>query len=230
MAAGSKLLGQPLTAKQQVIWDMKRPVDQGGQGKINREIAAATGVSENYIGKAINTIHKKLGIAPRAALLEAALNRTVEVVSPEKAAAVVDAATDPEAKFKDIRLAMERAGMPGKLGDALLRRLRTKWLDVKEEVKALKTAEILDLLNKKIDLALRYMDDKVAAEASFRDLALGTAAMIEKRQLLRGEPTQIISDGERKKLHELLPALLDEARRRGVTVDGQVVGRSIEPA
>jgi hypothetical protein len=49
---------------------------------------------------------------------------------------------------------------------------------------------------------------------------LGLGVMIEKRNLLRGEPTAIISDHERKKLHELLPALLEEAKRRGaVTLD-----------
>jgi hypothetical protein len=55
--------------------------------------------------------------------------------------------------------------------------------------RSLKSGEIVDALNHKIDLALRYMDDKTMSEASFRDLALGTTAMIEKRQLLRGEPT-----------------------------------------
>jgi hypothetical protein len=52
--------------------------------------------------------------------------------------------------------------------------------------------------------------------------------MIEKRQLLRGEPTQIISDAERKKLHELLPLAIAEAQRRGLTLDGQVTERIIE--
>jgi hypothetical protein len=93
--------------------------------------------------------------------------------------------------------------------------------------RSLKSGEIVDALNHKIDLALRYMDDKTMSEASFRDLALGTAAMIEKRQLLRGEPTAIISDAERAKLHELLPLAIAEAQRRGLTIEGQVTEKTL---
>ena len=105
----------------------------------------------------------------------------------------------------------------------MIKRIRTKFYNAVAEVKNLKTNEILDLLGKKIHLALQHIDDKVIAEASFRDLALGTTAMIEKRQLLRGEPTQIISDTDRKKLHELMPILINESRRRTLTLEGTAV-------
>ena len=84
-----------------------------------------------------------------------------------------------------------------------------------------KTQDLIRKLNERIELALEYMDEKVIAEASFRDLAMGTSALIEKRALLRGEPTVIMSDHERKKMHELLPVLIAEAKRRGLTLEGQ---------
>ena len=65
------------------------------------------------------------------------------------------------------------------------------------------------------------------AEASARDLMLGMSALVEKRQLLRGEPTQIISDLERKRLTELLPLLSFEMQRRGITYDGQVTQKVV---
>jgi hypothetical protein len=40
--------------------------------------------------------------------------------------------------------------------------------------------------------------------------------LIEKRQLLSGAPTVIVSDLERKKLNELLPLLIAEGQRRGI--------------
>ena len=56
------------------------------------------------------------------------------------------------------------------------------------------------------------------ADANFRDLSMGVAQLIEKRQLLKGEPTQIVSVDERKTLNQLLPLLIQEAARRGVIV------------
>ncbi len=69
---------------------------------------------------------------------------------------------------------------------------------------------------------LHYLDDKVAGEASARDLAMGISQLVEKQQLLRGMPTAITSDLERKKMLELAPLLIAEAQRRGITIEGQV--------
>ena len=57
---------------------------------------------------------------------------------------------------------------------------------------------------------------------------MGTAQLIEKRQLLKGEPTQIISVDERKTLNQLLPLLIVEAQRRNVEIPGAVVEKTIE--
>lgn len=46
------------------------------------------------------------------------------------------------------------------------------------------------------------------------------------RQLLRGEPTQIVSIDDRKTLNELVPALVKAAQRRGIIIDG--IGRTLE--
>lgn len=203
-----------LTTKQQAVYDLARP--EKGKGKTRAEIAALLGISKPVVSKTLQAAYKKLGLSLKTGLVAA---NNIEVRDPEKLAALVDNATDPLIKLQD---AYEAAGFPRAAGTALLRRIRQKYFGVVEATKSLKSAEIVDALNHKIDLALRYMDDKTMAEASFRDLALGTTAMIEKRQLLRGEPTAIVSDHERKKLHELLPAFIEEARRRGaVTLDGK---------
>lgn len=214
----NKLLGKPLTAKQAMINGFREA------GKTRVQIAAELGISENVVSKTISTINKKLGItapSPRSGM-------PMEFRNPEKAAALIDAATEPPELMR-VREAMEAAGLPATVRTSLLHRLKVKYFGAVTEIRNLKTQEILDLLGKKIHLALTYMDDKVMAEASFRDLALGSTAMIEKRSLLRGEPTQIVSDHERKKLVELMPLLLAEAQRRGVTIPGTVVEKTVEP-
>jgi DNA-binding CsgD family transcriptional regulator len=211
---------KPLTAKQQQAFDLRQA------GKTRAEGAVIMGISKPVYSKTLQAAYKKLGLSKK----NQTPSNVIEVKDPERAAAVIDAATDPEAKLESIAKVFRDYGLPMAASAALLRRIRQKYFGVVEATKSLKSGEIVDALNHKIDLALRYMDDKTMSEASFRDLALGTAAMIEKRQLLRGEPTQIISDAERAKLHELLPLAIAEAQRRGLTVEGQVTERSIEPA
>jgi hypothetical protein len=168
------------------------------------------GISKPVVSKYLQACYKKLGLKKKDRPNTAA----TEYRDPERAAAIIDAATDPEAKLESIAKVFRDYGLPPIASAALLKRIRQKYFGVVEATRSLKSGEIVDALNHKIDLALRYMDDKTMSEASFRDLALGTAAMIEKRQLLRGEPTAIISDAERAKLHELLPLAIAEAAPR----------------
>jgi DNA-binding CsgD family transcriptional regulator len=197
-----------LTVKQQAIWDMKQ------EGKTQTEIAVILGISVPVVNKTITAVHKKLGLKKNKS------EQAVEYKNPERFAAIVDGMTEPLQKLMD---AMEANGVPDRAAQALIRRLKTKFFDTVTEVRNLKTIEIDDMLGKKIHLFLSYMDDKVVGEASARDLAMGVAQLIEKRQLLRGEPTQIISDHERKKLNELTPLLIEEARRRGLVIKEEVV-------
>ena len=212
---------RPLTAKQQLTWDMKEA------GKSLAEIAAARGVSVPVVNKTLMVIRRKLGIADGRKTNQE--QRRIENVDPDKAAVLVDSVTDPDVygKLHRIRQAIKDSGLPERFGKAILKRLETRYLNVKTEIRALKTGEILDMIGEKIHLAGQYLDDHAMAEASARDLMLGMSALVEKRQLLRGEPTQIVSDLERKRLNELLPLLHSEMSRRGITYDGRVIEKVV---
>ena len=208
-----------LTAKQQAIHDLR------SEGKGTAEIARLLGISGPVVRKTVVVINRKLGISfsKEEALVRrveaAAAAHLIENKAPVRAAAILDALTEVE-PYQKIKEAFAACGLPKAPSEALIHRLRVKYAGPMEVVRALKTAEILDLLNKRVHLGLLYLDDKVMAEASARDLMLGISSMIEKRQLLRGEPTQIIADADRRKLNELLPALIEEGRRRGITIPG----------
>lgn len=212
-------LGQPLTARQQEIWDLFRPIDQGGQGKKKQDIASMLEISVNVVSKTLTVIRKKLGV--KASTSD---GLKVEETNPAKAAAAIEAMTDP---YQGIQDAMTASGLPEGTIRALMKRLRVKYQNVVSEVRNLQTGELSEIIGKKIHLLSLYLDDKVASEASARDLAMAMAQLTEKRQLLRGEPTAIVSDHERAKLNELLPALMREATRRGVTVEGQVTEKVV---
>jgi len=214
------ILGKPLAPGQKRVWDLWE------QKKSRREIASILGISMSVVDKTLNVCRKKLGVLPVRG--EGAEHRRTENTNPERAAAIIDAVTEPEGLQK-LKEAYRECGLPDKINESLIRRLKIKYFGAVTETRALKTGEILDIINKKIHHASLYLDDKSLGEASARDLMLGMSALVEKRQLLRGEPTQIISDHERKKLHELLPDLVREAQRRGITVEGQVMEKTLGP-
>jgi DNA-binding CsgD family transcriptional regulator len=199
--------GQPMTPKQQAIWDLYQ------EKKTYTEIAQILGVGVPLVNKALGVCRKKLGIKS-----DARERKLLENTNPEKTGAILDALSDPLEKVQDL---LEQAGLPRNAADATVKRLKARYFGAITELKVLKTNEIIELLGKKIHLGMQYLDDKVMAEASARDIMLGLAALLEKRQLLRGEPTQIISDHERKTLHESIPLLMAEAQRRGLVVDVQ---------
>lgn len=231
VAAGDRrkrgLLGRPLTAQQERIRVMRLPVAEGGEGMTVAAVAAALGISMNSVEKTGTVINKKLGIInARGAGLISGPALGVEHNDPGRAAAVIEAAGAIPG-LERVKEAIAASGLPRPVADSLIRRLAVKYNGVVTAVRNLKKHELSELLGNKIHLMLSYIDDKSAADANVRDLSLGAAQLIEKKQLVDGQPTVILSDADRKRLHELLPALIAEGRRRGITIEGQVTAKEV---
>ncbi len=62
-------------------------------------------------------------------------------------------------------------------------------------------------------------DPQIWNRASVKDLAAVAGMMVDKRQLLRGEPTQVIKIQDIRKLDEMAKALHEEIERRGMLID-----------
>ena len=209
-----------LTQKQQLVHDLRVA------GKTRVQSAAELDISIPVVSKQITVINKKLGVAAPPAQ-----DDSLEYQNPEKAATVIEALSDPalEAGLRTMEEACKAVGLPVAAHRAVVRRMLVRYGKPIQVAKDIRTKHISDMLDEKIWLAGQFMDEFSMSNANFRDLALGVTAMVEKRQLLRGEPTQIVSDHERKKLHELMPLLLAEAQRRGVVIAGTVAEKTIEP-
>ena len=215
--------GAALTLKQQAIYDLKVA------GKTMNEIAHILGISTPVVNKTLGVCYRKLGLSKRQ---RPEITTGIEHRNPEIAAAAIQAAADPSAPslteaINRVNAQLKAAGLPDKVSERLIRRLRVKYADAITATRELKTNEILQMLGNKIDLAAYYLDDKVMAEASARDIMLGLGVLIEKRNLLKGEATAIISHHERKHLHELMPLLIAEGQRRGITVEGHVTAKEV---
>ena len=135
----------------------------------------------------------------------------------EEAAGALDAATDP---FAIITAAAKACGFPQRTLDQLIKRIEVLNGAPGPETKGLNSKELIEALNAKVATALSYLDDFVLAGSSAKDLMVVAAVGIDKMQLLKGEPTQILSHQERQGMNDLLPLVLAEARRRGL-VDNQ---------
>ena len=124
----------------------------------------------------------------------------------------------------------------------LIDRVRRNYPGLSRELKRVKTSDLLDLVEDRAHGALEAIDDTVydqmRAEGKGKDLAIVAGILLEKRQLLRGEPTHILSVSERQGLNQLVPMIVKEAARRGmlvsqhgpmVDVTPQPVERSVRP-
>ena len=141
---------------------------------------------------------------------------TVEHQLPEQFAEIFEEITDPLARVEKL---LEMADMPKRTAKTIMRRIQTRYNNANRAVKEIRTKDIVIGLEAKIDMALEYMDDTVFAKANLRDLSIALGILIEKRQLLRGEPTQILSTEERKTLDISIPLIVKEAQRRGMIID-----------
>lgn len=121
------------------------------------------------------------------------------------------------------------AGFPHHVTQNFIKRLRIQGGAFKETVQKLGRRELVEKLDEKISLGLHFMDDFALAGMDGKDLAIMIGILIEKKQLLEGRPTQILSFEERKHLSELLPAYVKEAARRGITIDATAVEIREEP-
>ena len=110
-------------------------------------------------------------------------------------------------------------GLTESVVHGMMKRIRARFEPVRQAGKQLTTTHFLSLVEQKLDMALNYIDDYVISQASAKDLAIIAGIFAEKRQLFRGEPTSIIGVADRETMEALLKAGLEEAQRRGITID-----------
>jgi len=143
-------------------------------------------------------------------------NKRQHEAAEKKALAV---ASNPLLQLKEVAV---QCNVPQKIIDRLIKRLEARYSLVGNNKKTktrLTVRETIEQLEEKIANTLEHIDEYALSEAKFRDLTIGLGVLIDKKQLLSGEPTQILTIEERKNITELMPFLFKEAQRRGITID-----------
>lgn len=140
----------------------------------------------------------------------------VEELDDETLAAILAADTDPLASVASVARA---AGLSDDAAKMLIHNVRQRYAPVERELREVKVGQLVKLLENLAFDALTGITPEELKHASPKDKAIIAAVAIDKRALLRGEPTTIISVEERKNLGELQQALLSEIRRRNLVVE-----------
>ncbi len=144
-------------------------------------------------------------------------NKAIEKTDPEKAGELLALLVGPsEARLGEIA---EAVGLPQEVVSRFLEVMRTSYMAFTEEVREVTANEFLPLIDMRAKQLLQFMSPEKMAKAGIRDQAFAFSVLMEKRQLLRGEPTQILSVDDRRQMSTLMPFMLKEAQRRGLMPD-----------
>lgn len=161
---------------------------------------------------------------PNASLMEVrdpmALGDFLAATAQQSAEAPTQEPNSPvNDKYAVLRAAATECGMNPKAVGAMIKRMQTRYGPVLDEAKRLSTKQLIDALDGKIAMTLEFIDEHALARAELKDLNVALDIQIRNRQLLSGMPTANLDFTARLKINELLPALMKEAGRRGLTFD-----------
>lgn len=205
---------KPLTLKQQTAWNERQ------KGLTFSEIGEVMGIrpQEAWTHNSIAEKKIKAGEAEERRKRLAPSPRAIEEKDHEVAAKIIDKIISPEQYQKIDELAAE-VGLHKSTVDALKKRLEFRYLPVGIELGRIRTQQFQEGIDGYANWILNSVDECDLLKASLKDKISAFCMLIDRRQLLSGEPTQILSINERKEINDLMPLLMMEAKRRGVTID-----------
>lgn len=175
-------------------------------GRSCEEAAEEIGIPVDHINEALN---RALAVGG-----DVILERYPSVYMASSQMQGLDLGTDV------IKMARE-TGVSKQMLEALKRRISAKQGLQPANPKAMSDRQLIGGLEEKIALAMSYLDSFALAGASAKDLQAVIDGLISNVQLLKGKPTSITSVEDRRRINELLPLLVMEAQKRGVTLEGE---------
>lgn len=117
-----------------------------------------------------------------------------------------------------LRDALITLGLSQAAIDAFVEAAVVRATPLSKAVQRPKTKDFVELIEDRAWLALSFLDEFDILRASPKDKAVIAGILLEKRQLLRGEPTQILGVADRVELHRIMPLLVAEASKRGLEI------------
>ena len=180
-------------------------------GKRRKQIAAELGISE----KAVNSSIERIDAKNKRPVIQ---RRTVPIEreDPEAAAAIEELSNPSNRRIVD---AAKESGLEPHVVMALLKRLDSTYLPVKRELERVNTGTMVKEFENASLRAVQAITPEKLEESSAYHLALISAILFDKRELADGRPTDRVSHEDRRKLPELLAAVMVDSHRRGYEVE-----------
>ena len=195
-----------LTTHQQDVYDLRQ------SGKTWAQIGDILGKARGNVYQTYQTANGKMEHKPTALKAD-----SVEMRKPIETAKAIDQLTD---NIRNLKQIARNCGLPKSTVEVLAARIERKYMPIVSKIKDIKTSHILNLVEEKLMMVLQNIDEFDIATADLKGKAYAVDILIKNRNLLNNQPTAILSVGERKKINDLIPMLMQEATRRGVIIEG----------
>lgn len=144
----------------------------------------------------------------------------IEAADPELVADLVIADADP---YETIAQVARDHDVSPYVAKALVDALRARHGALIQEVQDLDGRDLADKMEAIAHVAVDSIDEASLLKVNAKDRALVAAIMVDKAQLLKGRPTQILSREDRMKMPDIVKELYKEFDRRSITVEVEEV-------
>lgn len=161
-------------------------------------------------------MHVEMREAGREARTEAFSKPVADELAPGQLIAVLDADSDP---LSTVARVAKAAGLEEKAVRGLLTRVRAQYAPVLGELKAVKTSDLIRLVEDRAWMAVELIDRQSLAELNAYQRAIIFGVLVDKARILKGLPTHIVSVEDRRELDKVAGLLLREMERRGMVID-----------
>ena len=184
-----------LTPRQREAWELHLT------GASAPEIATQLGISDNRAYELVAAARRRLGLA---ASEEVGIQKVIEAASPmieEARKLALEEGIEPQA-VRGLVESMNRAGF-----------------GVPTDLREASAPQLLKLMGDRALRLIESVDVNAIKDAKLRDKMVAFGILIDKLQLLSGQPTQRLDISDRRKMDELMVMLFKEAKRRGIKFD-----------
>lgn len=184
-----------LTPRQRAAWELHLT------GASAPEIATQLKISDNRAYELVAAARRRLGLATSE---EVGIQEVIEAASPT---------------IEEVRKLALEEGIEPKVVRGFVERLNRAGLGVPTHLREVTVPQLLKLMGDRALQLIESVDVNAIADAKLRDKMIAFGILVDKLQLLSGQPTQRLDISDRRKMDELMVMMFKEARRRGIQFD-----------
>lgn len=130
---------------------------------------------------------------------------------------IVDVVT--EGNQISIKKLAEKHGIAPMTARSIEQRLNSKYLPVAQKIKEYSVPNMIRGMDNLAVEIINSIDKETIEKATLNQRVVSAAILTDKSQLLKGQPTEILSVEDRRALPDLVQALTEEAARREMEVN-----------